>query len=417
MPREPGHALRRPTACSPSSRRPRRWSTAARRAREAGYTQIDAYSPFPIEELTEALMLPRNRVPLVVLLGGLIGGLARLRPAVLDVRDRTTRSTSAAGRSTVARVHLRDVRDDDPGCRAGRRARHARAERAADAVPPAVQRAAVRGRLERWFFLCIEAADPKFDARVTRSSSKSFIRWECPTLQLRRAGAGRCGAGTSVPAVASERSRVLRGCCSHACCRWRRVRPAGRTCTTSRRSRPTARPTSSPIAGACGRFPRTPSRVAFLQRGRSPVHGQGERAVHRRVPVPGDAGGAAARARPLRDLSARPATDRRERAMAWSSSAAYRPPPSFHTEQIRNADGRLLVRRDDQRLRRHARLPRAGGSGGPLGDCGVHPGAAIEPARHDGRRPADKVSELNAPQRPATAPAVGDSGGAQGGVH
>jgi hypothetical protein len=46
---------------------------AARRAREAGYTKIDAYSPFPIEELTDAMKLPRNRVPLVVLLCGLTG--------------------------------------------------------------------------------------------------------------------------------------------------------------------------------------------------------------------------------------------------------------------------------------------------------------------------------------------------------
>ena len=49
---------------------------AARRAREAGYTKLDAYSPFPIEELNDALKLPRNRVPLVVLLGGLTGLVA-----------------------------------------------------------------------------------------------------------------------------------------------------------------------------------------------------------------------------------------------------------------------------------------------------------------------------------------------------
>jgi hypothetical protein len=46
---------------------------AARRAREAGYTKIDAYAPYPLEELNEALALPRNRVPLVTLLGGLAG--------------------------------------------------------------------------------------------------------------------------------------------------------------------------------------------------------------------------------------------------------------------------------------------------------------------------------------------------------
>jgi Protein of unknown function (DUF3341) len=49
---------------------------AARRAREAGYTKLDAYAPYPIEELNDALKLPRNRVPLVVLLCGLAGTAA-----------------------------------------------------------------------------------------------------------------------------------------------------------------------------------------------------------------------------------------------------------------------------------------------------------------------------------------------------
>jgi hypothetical protein len=46
---------------------------AVGRVREAGYTKVDAYSPYPIEELNHALKLPRNRVPLVVLLCGLAG--------------------------------------------------------------------------------------------------------------------------------------------------------------------------------------------------------------------------------------------------------------------------------------------------------------------------------------------------------
>jgi hypothetical protein len=49
---------------------------AARAAREKGYRKLDAYSPFPIEELTEALHLHHNKLPLVVLLGGILGGLA-----------------------------------------------------------------------------------------------------------------------------------------------------------------------------------------------------------------------------------------------------------------------------------------------------------------------------------------------------
>ena len=51
---------------------------AARKTREAGYRKVDAYSPFPIEELDEALKLPRNRVPLTTLIGGLTGLAARV---------------------------------------------------------------------------------------------------------------------------------------------------------------------------------------------------------------------------------------------------------------------------------------------------------------------------------------------------
>ena len=47
---------------------------AAARAREAGYRRMDAYSPFPVEGLSEAIGLPRTRLPLAVLIGGLIGG-------------------------------------------------------------------------------------------------------------------------------------------------------------------------------------------------------------------------------------------------------------------------------------------------------------------------------------------------------
>jgi hypothetical protein len=49
--------------------------TAAHRTREAGYIKLDAYSPFPIEGLAEAIGFHSNAVPLVVLIGGLIGGL------------------------------------------------------------------------------------------------------------------------------------------------------------------------------------------------------------------------------------------------------------------------------------------------------------------------------------------------------
>jgi hypothetical protein len=49
---------------------------ATRRTREAGYRKMDAYSPFPIEELSEALGELHDRLPLLVLIGGVVGGSA-----------------------------------------------------------------------------------------------------------------------------------------------------------------------------------------------------------------------------------------------------------------------------------------------------------------------------------------------------
>jgi hypothetical protein len=49
--------------------------SAAEQARDAGFKRMDAYSPFPIEGLTDALGQRPTKLPLVVLLGGLIGGL------------------------------------------------------------------------------------------------------------------------------------------------------------------------------------------------------------------------------------------------------------------------------------------------------------------------------------------------------
>ena len=47
---------------------------AAKRTHEAGYSKIDAYSPFPIEGLAEEIGFHHDEVPLVVLIGGIIGG-------------------------------------------------------------------------------------------------------------------------------------------------------------------------------------------------------------------------------------------------------------------------------------------------------------------------------------------------------
>ena len=48
--------------------------TAARQARDAGYTKLDGYSPFPIEGLSETLGQRDFLVPKIMLAGGALGG-------------------------------------------------------------------------------------------------------------------------------------------------------------------------------------------------------------------------------------------------------------------------------------------------------------------------------------------------------
>src|SRR5688500_4633969 len=61
---------------------------AARRTYEAGYRRINGYSPYPIEEVWEAIGFHHTRLPLIVLsaavVGGLVGVLMQYYLAVFD---------------------------------------------------------------------------------------------------------------------------------------------------------------------------------------------------------------------------------------------------------------------------------------------------------------------------------------------
>jgi len=48
---------------------------AGRRARGAGYRYIDAYAPFSVEGLSDALGFRGDRVALITLVGGILGGI------------------------------------------------------------------------------------------------------------------------------------------------------------------------------------------------------------------------------------------------------------------------------------------------------------------------------------------------------
>jgi Protein of unknown function (DUF3341) len=81
VPASPGHPSPRHPAVPPlygvmaEFDNPNRLVAAARRTYEAGYRRINGYSPYPIEELWEAIGFHHTSLPLIVLIGGIIGGL------------------------------------------------------------------------------------------------------------------------------------------------------------------------------------------------------------------------------------------------------------------------------------------------------------------------------------------------------
>jgi ActD protein len=147
---------------------------AASRATTAGYRKIDAYAPFSVPGLADALGFRRDRVALITLLGGIVGGagiyLLQWYSAVVDYPINSggrplhswpafippTFECTVLGAALAAfvgflilcglpRLHhpIFNARDFD---------------------------LATRNR----FFLCVEAADPRFDRAATQRFLESL---------------------------------------------------------------------------------------------------------------------------------------------------------------------------------------------------------------------------------------------------
>ncbi len=141
---------------------------AARRAFAAGFRRLDAYSPFPVEGLAEAIGFHRTRVPLIVLIGGILGCVGgfflQYWAAVIDypinIGGRPLNSWPSFIPVTFELTILIAALSAFFGVLA--------LNRLPMPYHPVfnVERFELASRNR--FFLCIEAADPKFDLEATR---------------------------------------------------------------------------------------------------------------------------------------------------------------------------------------------------------------------------------------------------------
>jgi hypothetical protein len=147
---------------------------AANRARLDGYRNMDAYSPIPIHELSEALGLRRTRLPRLVLLGGILGGLAGFGLEVWT--QAIAYPMNVGGRPYISWPQFIPVTFETTV--AGSAFTAFFAMWALNKLPmpyhpvfnvPAFARAST----DR-FFLCIEATDPRFDRMATRKFLESL---------------------------------------------------------------------------------------------------------------------------------------------------------------------------------------------------------------------------------------------------
>jgi len=141
---------------------------ATQRAHDAGYRRMDAYSPFPIEELHKALGSRHTRLPLLVLIGGLCGGIggytleywSSVMAYPLNIGGKPLHSWPAFIPVTFETTILVAALT----CVLGMLALNGLPQPYHPVFN--VPRFALASRNR--FFLCIESTDPKFDVEATR---------------------------------------------------------------------------------------------------------------------------------------------------------------------------------------------------------------------------------------------------------
>lgn len=147
---------------------------AARQASAAGYTQMDAYSPFPIEGLDEAVGFKGTKLPWFILAGGLTGlalcFLMLYYSNIIDYPMLVQGRPPFSWQASVVPFFELTILFSAFATAGGMIV--------ANGLPLPYHPIFNAPRFDRAsqdaFFLCIEAADPKFDRKTTRQFLESL---------------------------------------------------------------------------------------------------------------------------------------------------------------------------------------------------------------------------------------------------
>jgi len=142
---------------------------ATRRAYAEGYRRMDAYSPFPVPDLAEALGVHSDRVALITLTGGVLGGSSAY--ALQWWINKIAYPLNIGGRPLHSWPSFIIVTFEMAVLFGGIAAVFGMLALNGLPMPhhPTFNAPGFEGASRDRFFLCIEAIDPRFDAAGTRA--------------------------------------------------------------------------------------------------------------------------------------------------------------------------------------------------------------------------------------------------------
>ena len=163
---------------------PHKLLVAARRASEEGYSRMDAYTPFPVEGLSEYVGFPRTKLPTLVLLAGLAGCLGGF--ALQYWVSKIDYPLNVGGRPLNSWPSFIPVTFEMTILFAALTA--VIAMLALNGLPmpyhPVFNEPRFARASQDRFFLAIEAADPKFDRAATRSFLETLTPCDITEVEL-----------------------------------------------------------------------------------------------------------------------------------------------------------------------------------------------------------------------------------------